>query len=577
MNLIRYPWKKTALNRLILSFICILLPIYVLSMIIYNWGIRTLQEEISKSMASQVSQYASDLEKEFSRIQALQYDCLTDDNLNALAAIPGSMNDIEKVQRILNLQTRLNAIKNSSVYIQEVHAYIPSVQKDISATTVSALDKAEFDRFLSVPISSDAQVFKVNGSLNMVAAYPYLLPSSKREPIVILAIELSAGKLRNALDGMRNSPEEGLIFDTTPITISTNADSAFNEAISARIHNEPAASNARSVKLDGHRYLTVHTASPFFDGTLIKYVPEKAVFQPLQKFRSWFVLLAAVSLAIILFYSLYVYKYIHKPLDRLVKAFRKVEFGDVEVQIAHSNQDEFQYIYRRFNAMLGNLKSLIDQVYKQQILMQKAELKQLQSQINPHFLYNSFFILNTMARLGDYEQLEKFTNQLGEYFQFVTRSSADEVPMAKEVSHAKVYAEIQGMRFYNRVDVDFEELPAGWGHVMVPRLILQPLIENAFEHGLERKAANGLLGIRFEKKDDLFLIRVEDNGDEIDDGTIETLNRLLDSEEPTETTGLLNIHQRIRLKFGPLSGLRFERNERGGLTVTVTIHWDERG
>ncbi|MDQ0899397.1 MULTISPECIES: hypothetical protein [unclassified Paenibacillus] len=125
--------EKNTLRRLILSFICILLPLYILSMIIYNWGIRTLQDEISKSMILQVSQYFSGLEEEFRRIQTLQYDVLSDDNLNALGAIPDSLNDIEKMQSILKLQQRLNAIRNSSTYIKDVCAYILSGDINIGA------------------------------------------------------------------------------------------------------------------------------------------------------------------------------------------------------------------------------------------------------------------------------------------------------------------------------------------------------------------------------------------------------------------------------------------------------------
>ncbi len=571
MKWIRYPWKKTALKRLILSFICILLPIYILSMIIYSWGVRTLREEISRSMTTQVSQYFSGLEKEFRRIHDLQFDCLSDDNLNALAAIPESMNEINKIQRMLSLQQRLSAIKNSSAYIKEVHAYIPSIQKDISAASVSDFDSRMFDAISSMPQSPDAQVVRIDGGMYMVAAYPYLMPESKRAPMYILAIELSIGKLRDALHAMQNSPEEGLIFDNSQFTIATHADAALNEAIAGQIYHDSQVQNAEVLMVDRKQYLTVHTFSGFFGGVLIKYVPENAVFQPLQKYRSWFVLLAAVSLAIILVYSLYVYQYIHKPLDRLVKAFRKVEIGDFNVQIVHGHRDEFQYIYSRFNAMLGNLKSLIEQVYKQRILTQKAELKQLQSQINPHFLYNSFFILNTMTRVGDYEQLERFTNQLGEYFQFVTRNHADEVPLAKEVSHAKVYADLQGMRFSNRIAISFGELPQQVGHVMVPRLILQPLIENAFEHGLEKKTADGKLRIRFEKESDEIRLIVEDNGEYVDADRIEEMNGSLGTTEESETTGILNIHQRIRLKFGEPSGLHMERSEWGGLKATITL------
>ena len=324
MKLISNPWRKMVLNRLIFSFICILLPLYILAIVIYNWGIQTLQMEISNSMTSQVSQYFTGLEKEFSRIQDLQLDSLSDNNLNALAAIPQSLTAIDRMHMILSLQQRLNAIRNSSAYIQEVHAYIPAIQKDISALSVSDFDRDLYVEFMNLPALQEAQVVNVRDDMYMVSAYPYLLPGSKREPIVIVAIKLSLDKLQNALHAMQTVPEEGLIFSSTKFAkIATNWDDALNDKIVGEIvQGQHESDTAQVIRVDGQRYLTVHMKSGFFGAMLIKYVPERAVFQPLEKFRNWFLLFAAVSLAIILVYSLFVYKYIHKPLDRLVRAFR---------------------------------------------------------------------------------------------------------------------------------------------------------------------------------------------------------------------------------------------------------------
>lgn len=570
MNL-NHPWKKNVLKRLILSFICILLPLYILSMIIYNWGVRTLKDEISKSMISQVSQYYSGLEEEFKRIQTLQYDVLSDDNLNALGAIPESMNDIEKMQSILRLQQRLNAIRNSSAYIVDVYAYIPAIQKNVSALTISTFDSQEFNEFKNIPLSLDAKLINVNGKTYLSASYPFVTPESKKWPIFIVAIEISKEKLKENLKMMVNSPGEGLIFKSSQFEITTSHDAHFDLETAAQMLSNVDNSTAQTVAIEDKQYLAVYSYSHFFGAVLSKYVPVHAVFQPLEKYRSWFVLLAAVSFVIIVIYSLYVYKYIHKPLYKLVKAFRKVEHGDFDEQIDHDFNDEFQYIYTRFNAMLDNLKSLIDQVYKQQLLTHKAELKQLQSQINPHFLYNSFFILNTMTRLGDYDNLERFTNQLGEYFQFVTRGDSDEVLLGKEVNHAKVYSEIQAMRFAKRNRVEFGDLPDHAGHIMVPRLILQPIIENAFKYGLEKKSANGILRVQIVRDQNELQLIVEDNGEELDDERLRILNECLSRPDEAETTGLLNIHQRVRLKFGKDSGLYMERSELGGLKATIRI------
>ncbi|UQZ33151.1 hypothetical protein C2I18_06030 [Paenibacillus sp. PK3_47] len=570
MNIHKLPWKKNVLRRLIFSFICILLPLFVLSMIIYNWGVHTLKQEISRSMSSQVSQYFGNLEQEFRRIQLLQYDCLTDDNLNALGSIPESMNNIERMESILRLQQRLNAIRNSSTYIVDVYAYIPSIQKKVSALTVGSLNLDEFNELKDVQNQPGSQLRDHSGGLTLSAAYPTTSPGSSRKPIFMLTVEFSKPKLQENLMKMANSPEEQLLLSNPEYTIATGREISSDPVIPAFLSDHRDMNSTRTVDFQDTRYLAVYSYSPFFDAVLSKYVPVSGVFEPLEKFKSWFVMLAAVSVLIIVLYSLYAYKYIHKPLFKLVKAFRKVEHEDFSVRIAHDVDDEFRYIYARFNSMLENVESLVDQVYKQQILTHRAELKQLQSQINPHFLYNSFFILNTLARLGDNENLEQFTNQLGVYFQFITRSHTEEVTLADEVKHAKVYTEIQTTRFYGRNVTEFGELPEKAGGLMVPRLILQPVIENAFNHGLEQRPEGGILKVHFQHTADEMLLMVEDNGSELSGERLEAMNRSLTGKD-VETTGLLNIHLRLRLKYGEGSGLLLERSGLGGLKATIRI------
>ncbi|MEK4059871.1 MULTISPECIES: sensor histidine kinase [Paenibacillus] len=576
MNIRKFPWKKNVFRRLILSFICILLPLFILSMIIYNWGVHTLKSEISRSMSSQVSQYFGNLEQEFRRIQLLQYDCLTDNNLNALGSIPESMNNIERMESILRLQQRLNAIRNSSTYIIDVYAYIPSVQKKISALTVSAFNQEEMDGLKLAMDSTGSQLRDMNGRLFISAAYPTTSPGGSRKPQFILSVEFSKSKLNENLKKLVNSSDELLMLINPEYTISTSGGVRPDPMIADILSKHSEQNLVRTMNFANARYLAVYAYSPFFDAVLSKYVPVNAVFAPLDKFKNWFLLLAALSVMIIVMYSLYAYKYIHKPLLHLVKAFRRVEHEDLTVRIDHDVDDEFRYIYARFNSMLENLESLVDQVYKQQILTHRAELKQLQSQINPHFLYNSFFILNTMARLGDNENLEQFTNQLGVYFQFITRSHAEEVTLADEVKHAKVYAEIQSTRFSNRNQIEFGELPATLSELMVPRLILQPLIENAFKHGLEQRSMNGILRVRFQHLADELQMIVEDNGSELSEEQLIRLRQSLAGND-VETTGMLNIHLRIRLKFGEGSGLLLEQSGLGGLKITIRIMLAERG
>lgn len=582
MNPLGKLWKKSILRQLVISFLCILIPIYVLSIIIYNNGIRTLREEISNSMISQVSSYLEGLEKDIKRVRTLQFDFVDDNDLNQLAAISESMNDIEKMERILRVQKRAKAIKNSSVYIQDVMILIPAVNRTIFSSDVSVFDRYEYDKLREISILPDSQVMNVDGRMFLSCIYPVPNVNSSRKPIFIIAIELSKEKIKEALYSMIKNSGEGVIFikPAKQTVISTNEDTKFIGEVQRLISDYLPAGGDKSMSasIDGKRYLIVYSNSVFFGATLCKYIPEDSVFKPVQKYSVWFILLTATALIIAISYSLYLHRLIHRPLSMLIKSFRQVESGNLNISIEHKYDDEFQYIYKRFNAMVDNLNSLIDQVYKQRILTQKAELKQLQSQINPHFLYNSFFILNTMSRIGDYENLERFTEQLGEYFQFVTRSAADEVTLAREVNHARVYTDIQAIRFSKSVNVRFDELPGEYADIMVPRLILQPIIENAFVHGLEKKIKDGLLLVQFLGQEGNISIIVEDNGSEISDEKLKELQNLLSGEDDSvEVTGMLNIHRRIQLKFGHQYGLDVMRGEMGGLKVVVRIKSMEGG
>lgn len=549
-------------------------------MIIYNWGITTLRKEISNSMVAQVSFYLDGLEKEIERIRTLQYDAITDQNLNRLAAIPESLNNIEKMQNILRLQHRLNAIKNSSVYISDVFAMIPAIDRKIGALTVSDFDSVEYRMLQYMPMEAEAQLMYIDDQIFLSVAYPYIGLGSKRDPIFIIAIELSKARIEEQLRTMTSNEEKGgaLLNFSMEAVIATSANKTVNQQIQRFLESQENAAHgvAKTIYIENKPYLAVYKVSDYLGSILCKYVPQDSVFAALRKYQGWFLLLIVSAIIIIIIYSLYTYQFIHKPLNVLTKSFYQVENGNLSIHIEHHHEDEFRYIYRRFNVMVENLNTLIEQVYKQKILTQKSELKQLQSQINPHFLYNSFFILNTMSRIGDNDNLERFTEQLGKYFQFLTRNAADDVTLTKEVEHAKVYTEIQSMRFSNRIQVEFDELPEKYAEHMVPRLILQPIIENAFEHGLESMGGKGILKIRFLEELEEFQIIIEDSGNKIDEEEIKKIERKLDeSDEREEVTGMMNIHQRIRLKYGIQSGLKIDKSELGGLKVVVGIHFNQ--
>jgi two-component system sensor histidine kinase YesM len=241
--------------------------------------------------------------------------------------------------------------------------------------------------------------------------------------------------------------------------------------------------------------------------------------------------------------------------------------------LPENRKDEFGFLYRGFNDMVERLKSLIQEVYEQKIRSQRSELKRLQSQINPHFLYNCFFVLCRLIKTVDTERAYQFCIYMGNYFQHVTRDRADEIPLALEVKHAQTYLDIQSVCLGERIRVEFKApdwLDEGG---MVIRLVLQPIIENAYKHVFEKQEHNGFLWIHMEKDGNVMLVHVEDNGSMLDDRTIERLNGMLGQgeDELGESNGIANVHRRIQLRYGEDCGIAFDRSLLGGLHVQIKL------
>lgn len=560
-------------SRLVITFLMIMIPIYMLGIYIYNWGLSTMKSEISKSTISQVSFYLEGLEKEIDRIKILQYDCLNDEYLDKLAIRWEIMGTYQEIECMRQLQQRLVTIKNSSIYIRNVSVHILPIRKTISSN--SGVDDIDMEGFLKIRVPlgiKGAQIVSYKGGLYLTTLQQN---TGSYEPLYMIEIELNQDTLKQALAQFNTYRNSGslLISRISKDIIMNQSDSGNPISVKSFLPylNEDGNNGMEYSKINNKGYYIVFSKSEYLNMVLLKYIPEEFILKPLQSFYIWVWVFTFAAVGIFLIYFFSTYKFMHKPLLELVESFQKVEKGDLQVFINHDSKNEFGYLYKRFNDMVKNLNMLIDQVYKQRILMQRAELKHLQSQINPHFLYNGFFMISTMARIGD-ENLVPFTKYLGEYFRFVTRNSSDDIPLLEEINHAKVYTEIQLMRFSKRVQIQFEECPEKYHKLSVPRLILQPIIENAFEHGIERKKSNGIVSIRFEEVENGLNIFVEDNGNNITDEGLNQLQNTLEIHgEVMETTGIINIHRRIRLVFGDESGLQVSRSELGGLKVLLKI------
>ena len=218
------------------------------------------------------------------------------------------------------------------------------------------------------------------------------------------------------------------------------------------------------------------------------------------------------------------------------------------------------------------ISRLIKQIYEERRTAETAQLGQLNLQITPHFLYNCFYQIYRLGKLGDVDAVSEMSLKLSQYYQYITRTKDDAVTLQIEVKHAEDYAAIQSIRNGGRIECRFNPVPDECRSLKVPKLFLQPLVENAYLHGMSGAKDMSLIDIGFELNKGELCIWVEDDGIGLNDAIISDLRKRLENPNASnETTSLLNIYQRFRFIYGKDAQMNISRGETGGLRIDITI------
>lgn len=577
MNLLKRIASISIFPKLVITFLLLLTPLYVIGWRMNESGSSNVRKEITDSLVSRTSLYMSMLEFDFDSVVRQLQEYINDVDLLQLTSSSEVMSEIEKMQAQLRLKNRLNILKRSSKFVENAISFIPAMNRVISSNDniIGAFNEELFTALAKSTNRYEAPFLVWNDRIFISLPYPDPAISGDRTPVFLLAVEVSLRELGLTLRQFTNEGgRTALVGNKQPFSITTGDDAPGEEEL-ADLRREAARaedSRLRTANWDGQSYYVVAKHSPTLDMTLLMYVPIGKVDASLQVYRFWFQVLSAVSIVLVLLFSYSIYLIIHQPLKRLVRSFRRVEKGELDLEVHYPLQDEFGYLYRQFNGMVKQLNVLVHEVYEMSFLARSAEYRHLQAQINPHFLYNSYFILYRMAQQRDHDNVIYFTKHLGGYFQYITRDGMEEVPLESEIHHARTYVEIQSIRFSGRIDAQFDTLPEEMRDCLVPRLIVQPIIENAYNHGLEHKRKGGLITVSFEKLEDSSIaIVITDNGDHMDAVKLAQLQAsLLGHSQPSEHTGLFNVHRRIVIKYGG-GGLVLGLGEEGGLQVSIII------
>jgi len=573
---------RSVMYRLLLTFMLLLTPILFMGLTIYHVGVSKLDHQIYHLLQNQVSMRIEIAEKQMTLAQTQMHQLCNERDLQRLAGRAESMSRYESFLVLNTLQERLKTICDANPLLRQVTMYLPKIGYMIYGdtliwgdTTISGWDQGEFEQAWNISANHPSKLLYTDGSLLYASQIP--LPTSmdvQREPRILFELEYDRTDILDSFQGLLDSVETSaaLIF----------ADGGFLGAEAEGDSWKNAVSFLRNSEAGGEKILDLSDAEAYIccvwseqlGAWCMAYAPRAEAFKEMNTFRSFISVLMMLFVLVLLIYGVSAYREVHKPLKLLTEAFDRLAQGDMGVRIQYNKANEFSYLSDRFNRMVQQLKDTMRALYEQRILMQQAQIKQMQAQINPHFLYNCLFILNNMVAMEDCEAAALMSQSLGEYFQYIARDARDTVSLCEELKHVRSYIEVQRIRFDRRLHIEFPEIPAETGNVMVPRLCVQPIVENAFVHALER-SKRGELIVRICREEAAFRVEVENTGCSAQEEWLEELRAALDDDSPDrELTGLINVHRRLRLTYG--EGLRFERLEPDRLRVILTFPMGER-
>ena len=279
---------------------------------------------------------------------------------------------------------------------------------------------------------------------------------------------------------------------------------------------------------------------------------------------------ALIAIGICITVSFIVSRHINLPLQKIVYAMQLMESGDFDQRAEIIDNDEFGYLASQFNGMCRKIKELFQKDHEKQELLRIAEMKNLHSQINPHFLYNTLDSIKWLAKMNHEQEIYTMVKNLGFMLKNSMHLSREFVTIRESLNTLEAYIGIQQIRFADKFVVDTEIEEAIMDH-KIPTLILQPLVENAMIHGLEPKPGIGTLMIRGFVKQGRLIFQIQDDGIGMEETELAALIASLNDRDGTEHIGLKNVNQRIKLYYGDAYGVSVESMPGRGSSFTLTL------
>ncbi|TDF99471.1 cache domain-containing sensor histidine kinase [Paenibacillus piri] len=403
------------------------------------------------------------------------------------------------------------------------------------------------------------------------------------EQLGLLSIDVKLDSLRKLTSQLYDKANEDLyILDSSGAVVyaanEAGESQASNETWMNQIVNKPDRSGYMEWDKAEFSGIMVYTKmeTPYLNWTMVKRIPFVHLYEYPHRLTLINSLVAVLFLSIAMIAVLTVSLQLTKPLKQFIMHISKIQAGQLEKPIAIDRSDEIGVLAKRFQTMMDTINGLILREYKLKLANKTIQLEMLQAQVNPHFLNNTLQSIGNQALESNAPKVYSLVSSLGQMMHYSMNTKETVVPLSKEIDYVKHYCELQQIRFEDHLHIQFDLLEEA-DAILIPKMIVQPIVENFFKHGFDSGAERtGCLKVTTLLEEGKLYISVADNGPGIAEERIQAIRQSLSQEEQHgdsygKNIGLPNIMQRLRLYYGEQAGIELENLEPYGLKVTLSI------
>jgi two-component system sensor histidine kinase YesM len=619
-------WNSIRTKLIVFMLLATIVPIVTTMVVTYSYTSKSMKDRALEDTQNLLYQGQRNVTAVLDELSRASLNVYSDAEL--YRQLQTGLADFQTDSRVF---AALSYMKSAVPDVHQVYLYASLGQRATIVTNVAGAKRAndtaafpDLDTYVGTGESTSLQPTHMSHTYGFASLQPQQ-PSERvftlhrriervpsNEKLGYVSIDVKLALLTDIVSQLYDRKEEDLyVVDNNGFVVFADDEQLLGKPLKKAWYNGALAQEDASgghFEQNGALFVYERVQSTAAHWTIVKRIPTSYLIREANNAAAINLLLLALSLAVIVTATVIVSLRITAPVKQLVRYMNQVEAGNLNVPIQPTGSDEIGLVVVRFRSMMDTINNLILREYKLELANKTNQLRALQAQINPHFLNNTIQIIGTLALELGVPRIYALLSALARMMRYSMDNEASMITLRDELAHLKAYVELQKERYENRfafhVDVEEALLDAE-----MPKMILQPVIENYFKHGMDKAADNGELALKAAMRDGgLLEITVENNGSMISSERLAALQKelasvryadktqdyegqaaggsSLEAEGPVEGVysslqlaqagaepkiGLLNVLARLRMVYGDDARLNIQNRESGGVRIMLVL------